>query len=127
MISTYTTLVLIYDLPLISMEVIPTYENTRFEPFDNRSITSNVSSIESQYICICQCFTNSLCKTATYNGYYRYCILDSASLQEGQLRIMTIESKSTVFNLRNMTSFGNDQHVSLNLFFALMRRLSFVV
>jgi hypothetical protein len=107
MFSIYTTLYLICYLPLISTIPIAIYKNARFDPFDNHSIIYNFSLIESRQVCICQCFMTATCKTAAYNGYYQYCVIYFAYLQEGQLRVMTIDANSSVISLRNMMYPGN--------------------
>ncbi len=107
MISTSAVLILVCCLPLIATTLISIYKNASFNPFDNRSIIYNYSSIESQSICICRCFTNSMCKTVMYNGHYQYCVIYSAYLPEGQLQIATIAANSSVISLRNMTGSGN--------------------
>jgi hypothetical protein len=108
MISIYTILVLIFYLQFISTILIATYKNASFNPFDNHSIIYNFSSIQSREICICQCWMNSICKTVAYNGYYQYCVLYSAYLQEGQLQLMATDVNSSVISLKNMFFTGND-------------------
>lgn len=49
-----------------------------------------------------------MCKTVTYNGHDRYCVLYLAYLQEGQLQAMTIDANSSVISLSNITFPGKD-------------------
>lgn len=106
MISTYV-LILIFNFSLISTYSITTYRNARFEPFDNQSIISNLSSINSQDLCICHCRWNETCLTVVYSAYYRSCMLYRAQLNEGQLRVMTTLTNSSVMSIRNRTIPGN--------------------
>lgn len=99
-------LLLFFFLTFISTIPISIYNNALFNPIDAHFIVANLSSIQSQNICICQCISNSMCITATYNGYYQYCLLYFAQLYEGQLKLMTTDSMSSVIYFNNKTISG---------------------
>jgi hypothetical protein len=111
MFSTFTTLFFVCYLPYISTVLIAIYNNAQFDPIHNYSMLANLSSIELQQACICQCFLNSMCITASYNGYNQYCSLYFAQLEEGQLQLMTMDTNSSVISFKNKTLPGNFRHI----------------
>ena len=46
-----------------------------------------------------------------YSGYDRYCILYRAQLDEGQLRLMTTLTNSSVMSIRNKTTLGKQSRI----------------
>ncbi|UJR35179.1 hypothetical protein I4U23_027946 [Adineta vaga] len=77
--------------------------NAKFNP-DNRDVVlSNITGVNSQFNCICLCFSNSKCLTAMYSAITQRCILYLASLNQGTLTLMTTNAMTSVFTFRNKT------------------------
>ena len=66
------------------------------------SILTSLSSIATLNACACQCYNNPLCLTGTFFGINQTCILFSAYLAEGQLRLI-INKYATVFSFLDRT------------------------
>ncbi|CAF3999873.1 unnamed protein product [Rotaria sordida] len=77
---------------------IAVINNTTFDPINSNSWLGNISNIASRNICICQCYTGLNCSTAIYYGRYQVCLLYSAKLSQGQLRLMTTSEDAVVIN-----------------------------
>lgn len=78
------------------------YNNARFDPNDTQSQLMDIFSVTTQHACVCHCYTNSSCITSTFIGINQTCILFSANLQQGQLRLL-INSNASVISFPNRT------------------------
>ncbi|CAF1374380.1 unnamed protein product [Adineta ricciae] len=59
--------------------------------------------VESQTQCICQCFANETCLTATYIGTNQNCSLFSTKLNETDLQLATFEINASILSFINRT------------------------
>jgi hypothetical protein len=97
-------LILIILLCFAPITAIPMtmYNNAWFDSINGSSILMSLSSIATLNACACQCYNNSLCITGTFIGINQTCILFSAYLGQGQLRLI-INKYATVFSFSNRT------------------------
>ena len=72
-----------------------TIKNAQFTPEESLFQLSNISSINNYLNCACQCWNNSMCVTATYDGVNKTCYLFSAQLQQGQLISVATDKPTT--------------------------------
>ena len=63
--------------------------------------------VETQYECICQCFSNETCLTATYIGINHNCSLFSTKLNETDLQLAKFEINASILSFINRTISGN--------------------
>jgi hypothetical protein len=80
------------------------YNNARFVPTNPQLILNNLTNIDSQINCVCICFNNLMCLSVTYSGINQQCLLYSAALDQGTLRVMTTNSLTSVLSFENKTS-----------------------
>ena len=92
-------------LCFVSVRTIPMtiYTNAWFEPSNVANTMTNLISTATMEQCACQCSNNSLCVTGTYFGINQTCVLFSAHLWQGQIRII-INIYATVFTFINRTT-----------------------
>jgi hypothetical protein len=95
-------IILVY-LPFLSTTITPitVYNNAQFNPIDARYMTSGLSSISSVNACLCQCYNNIICFTATYFSINQTCLLYSAQLSQGQLQVVPTIADAQVNYLGN--------------------------
>ncbi|CAF4606296.1 unnamed protein product, partial [Rotaria sp. Silwood2] len=82
------------------------YNHARFDPFDTHNVLANLVSVSSENACLCECYSNSMCLTATYFAIGETCSLYSAPLSEGQLRVVPTSANTKVYNFENMSVAG---------------------
>ncbi|CAF1189702.1 unnamed protein product [Rotaria sordida] len=97
-------LCLIICYPLVWMIRITVINNATFDPINSNYWLGNISNITSRNLCICQCYTGSNCSTAIYYGRYQICLLYSAELSKGQLRLMNTSENAVVINFPSRNS-----------------------
>lgn len=84
------------------------YNNARFDPTGIGYMLNSQPLINSVNACLCECFNNVTCSTTTYLGINQTCILFSAQLNQGQLRVVPsiINAKVYYFGNRNVGTSG---------------------
>jgi hypothetical protein len=100
-----------YSFSTTSMGVI---KDAQFIPDESLFQLDNISSIKNQLSCACQCWSNSMCVTATYEATNKICSLFSAQLWQGQLSSIITNKNTTTITFANRNIPGK----------MLMKRLS---
>lgn len=110
LIFTLKMLWVIFFYSFYATSALIAYNNARFEPFNPQFLRANITNVYSQAQCVCLCFKNSLCFTATYSGINQQCILYMARLDQGILHIMTTNLMTNVLNFedRTLSKYKND-------------------
>jgi hypothetical protein len=93
---------------LLSFESIMTmpmtvYNSAWFDPANVTNILINIFSVTTVDACACQCYNNLLCFTGTFFGINKTCVLFSAHLWQGNLRLIT-NTFASVFSFPNRTT-----------------------
>ncbi len=94
---------------LLSTTMMPiiVYNNARFDSINNTHyMINNLSSINSSNACLCDCYNNGSCFTATYFSINQTCLLFSAQLSQGQLRVVPTILNAQVYFFGNRSSLG---------------------
>ncbi len=81
-------------------------EDADFTPPNTKFELTDLFYIDSQYACACECFTNSTCVTATYDGVNKNCSLFSASIRRNWLQKMAPIRNTSVLTLANLSLPG---------------------
>lgn len=85
---------------------ITVYNNARFDPVDTGYVLRNPPLISSTNNCLCECFNNITCHIATYVSINQTCVLFSAQLSQGNLKVVPSVLNATVYYLRNRNTAG---------------------
>jgi len=103
-----TAVIILVYLASLSMTKTPisVYKNAQFNPINTLYIISTLSSISSVNACICACYNNIICATATYFGINHTCLLSFAQLSEGQLQVVPTIMNATVYSFKNRSFYG---------------------
>ena len=91
-------LVLIVCFAFASSIPVVVYNDTRFDPVDIQTQLIHLTSVTTRDACICQCYADSSCITGTFIGVNKICILYSAGLEQGKIRLM-INSNAAVITI----------------------------
>ncbi|CAF1025201.1 unnamed protein product [Adineta steineri] len=83
---------------------ISTINNAVFDPNDVSYRLNILSGIQSLDSCICQCSTNLNCSIINYYGLNQTCILFSAQLSQGSLRVVPTSKIITLVIFGNTNS-----------------------
>ena len=81
-------------------------QNAQFNANEASFWLINISSINNQMDCACQCWTNSICITAMYQGINKICSLFVAQLWQGQLKLVVTTENITTISFPNKTITG---------------------
>jgi hypothetical protein len=81
-------------------------KDAQFIPDESLFQLDNISSIKNQLSCACQCWSNSMCVTATYQGTNKTCSLFSAQLWQGQLSSIITNKNTTTITFANRSVPG---------------------
>lgn len=99
------SLLLVFPLSssIISIGVI---EHARFDLIDPVFHLIDASSVISQWSCTCQCYTYSMCGTATYSEVTQLCSLFSAYLWQGQLQVVPKNQRTSTITFHDKSVAG---------------------
>ncbi|CAF1338371.1 unnamed protein product [Adineta steineri] len=103
MYSTTIIIFFIYCMVVSNTRSVIVYRNAYFDPIDTNYMLSDLSSISSDNICLCRCYENPFCFTANYFGNNQQCILFFAQLNQSQLRLVPINTNTSVYSFENRT------------------------
>lgn len=104
-IKMLSTSLLVLFTNFVSISAIPmiTYNNAYFNPTDDQSQLTTLSSMFSRDACACCYSNNSQCVTGSFFSINQTCILFSAHIWLGQLQLIGNRSAS-VFSFPNRTT-----------------------
>jgi len=95
-------LVLLCFVPVTTIP-ITIYNTASFNPTSVTNTLTTLVSVTTMNDCACQCYNNSLCVTGIYVGINQTCVLFSAHLWQGELRLI-INIIASVFSFLNRTT-----------------------
>jgi hypothetical protein len=101
-IHTNVVLLLLCFVPVATVPVT-TYKNAWFDSTAVKNTLLTLVSATTIDECLCQCYSISLCVTGTYFGINQTCVLFSAHLWQGQLRVV-INIFASAFTFINRTT-----------------------
>jgi hypothetical protein len=96
------TLLLLGCHHLVSAIPLVRYQNAQFIA-STTSEYLGLFNVQSQNECACYCFTNEICRTASYFGINNTCLLFSAKVQPENLRLTTLTIDAAVLTFQNRT------------------------
>ncbi len=95
-------LVLLCFVPVMTIPMT-IYNTAWFDPTSINDTIMTLVSVTTMNDCACQCYNNLLCVTGSYFGINHTCVLFSAHLWQGELRLI-INISASVFNFLNRTT-----------------------
>ncbi len=98
-------LVVLLLLCFVPVTTIPmtVYNTAWFDPTSVTNTLTTLVSVTTMNDCACQCYNNSLCVTGIYVGINQTCVLFSAHLWQGNLRLIN-NIFASVFSFLNRTT-----------------------
>jgi len=79
------------------------YNTAQFNPTNVTDLLVTVYPVTTLNACACECYNDSLCITGSFFGINQTCVLFSAYLWQGQLRLI-INMFASVFSFSNKTT-----------------------
>jgi len=97
--------ILVLLLCVVSVTTVPmaVYNTAWFDPTNVTDLLINLFPVTTMNECACQCYNNSMCITGSFFGINQTCVLFSAHLWQGQLRLI-INKFASVFSFPNRTT-----------------------